>query len=187
MSRWTLDLQASFHPSQDTAAWVAMDIPITLQQMHWIVSLREVEELLLLMTLPTFLCDLWRALEIRISLVSSCSFTVGEIFSLYASWIVSCFIISIGICHNCGQKVVGERTGCTAMEKVYHIRCFTCFVCSEDSLLHFQSVRYKTASMLIMICDFLQTKSFRASHSIQWMGSHTVKKIIWYVVDSSFH
>lgn len=34
-----------------------------------------------------------------------------------------------GICSKCGEKVSGEGTGCTAMDQVFHISCFTCFVC----------------------------------------------------------
>ncbi|XP_054164509.1 lipoma-preferred partner homolog isoform X2 [Oppia nitens] len=34
-----------------------------------------------------------------------------------------------GMCHKCGEKVLGEGSGCTAMEKVYHIQCFTCHIC----------------------------------------------------------
>ncbi|KAF2344417.1 Zinc finger LIM-type, partial [Trinorchestia longiramus] len=34
-----------------------------------------------------------------------------------------------GICARCGGKVVGEGSGCTAMEQVFHIRCFDCIVC----------------------------------------------------------
>ncbi|KAK7069807.1 E3 ubiquitin-protein ligase NRDP1 [Halocaridina rubra] len=33
------------------------------------------------------------------------------------------------ICTRCGEKVVGEGSGCTAMEQVYHIKCFVCIVC----------------------------------------------------------
>ena len=36
----------------------------------------------------------------------------------------------IGMCADCGLKVVGEGTGCTAMDRVYHIACFTCRICS---------------------------------------------------------
>lgn len=35
-----------------------------------------------------------------------------------------------GICAQCGRKVEGEGTGCSAMEKVFHISCFCCFVCN---------------------------------------------------------
>jgi len=35
-----------------------------------------------------------------------------------------------GMCADCGLKVVGEGTGCTAMDRVYHIACFTCRICS---------------------------------------------------------
>lgn len=36
---------------------------------------------------------------------------------------------SFGICVQCGKKVVGEQSGCTAMEQIYHIECFTCCQC----------------------------------------------------------
>ncbi|KAG1651376.1 Lipoma-preferred partner [Nymphon striatum] len=34
-----------------------------------------------------------------------------------------------GMCSKCGQKVLGEGSGCTAMNQVYHITCFTCSIC----------------------------------------------------------
>jgi hypothetical protein len=37
-----------------------------------------------------------------------------------------------GMCHSCGEKVLGEGNGCTAMEKVYHIQCFTCHICHKE-------------------------------------------------------
>lgn len=37
-----------------------------------------------------------------------------------------------GICVKCGEKVVGENSGCTAMEQVYHITCFTCHHCAVN-------------------------------------------------------
>lgn len=36
---------------------------------------------------------------------------------------------SYGVCFQCGKKVIGENSGCTAMEKIYHITCFTCCQC----------------------------------------------------------
>lgn len=36
-----------------------------------------------------------------------------------------------GMCHECGDKVLGEGSGCSAMGEVYHINCFTCAVCSK--------------------------------------------------------
>lgn len=55
------------------------------------------------------------------------------------------------MCNKCGEKVVGEGSGCTAMEMgkykcflvwtclhflfsrvVYHIQCFTCFECNNE-------------------------------------------------------
>jgi len=35
-----------------------------------------------------------------------------------------------GMCADCGLKVVGEGSGCTAMDRVFHIACFTCRVCA---------------------------------------------------------
>lgn len=40
------------------------------------------------------------------------------------------FVKFSGICVKCGQKVIGENSGCTAMEQVYHISCFTCHQCA---------------------------------------------------------
>ncbi|KAL6262451.1 hypothetical protein P5V15_007536 [Pogonomyrmex californicus] len=37
-----------------------------------------------------------------------------------------------GICAQCGRKVEGEGTGCSAMDKVFHINCFCCFVCKVN-------------------------------------------------------
>ena len=42
------------------------------------------------------------------------------------------FIFFIGMCSKCGQKVSGEGTGCTAMEKLFHIKCFLCDKCGEQ-------------------------------------------------------
>ncbi|XP_076328519.1 uncharacterized protein LOC143234783 isoform X2 [Tachypleus tridentatus] len=37
-----------------------------------------------------------------------------------------------GMCYKCGEKVLGEGSGCTAMGQVYHIKCFTCHVCDKE-------------------------------------------------------
>lgn len=34
------------------------------------------------------------------------------------------------MCTACGERVVGEGSGCTAMDQVYHISCFTCQHCA---------------------------------------------------------
>lgn len=34
-----------------------------------------------------------------------------------------------GNCYKCGEKIMGETTGCTAMERIYHIKCFCCQQC----------------------------------------------------------
>ncbi|XP_063264861.1 lipoma-preferred partner [Prinia subflava] len=36
-----------------------------------------------------------------------------------------------GRCARCGENVVGEGTGCTAMDQVFHVKCFTCIKCKS--------------------------------------------------------
>lgn len=36
-----------------------------------------------------------------------------------------------GRCARCGENVVGEGTGCTAMDQVFHVDCFTCMTCNS--------------------------------------------------------
>ncbi|KAM9378484.1 lipoma-preferred partner [Phaethornis superciliosus] len=36
-----------------------------------------------------------------------------------------------GHCARCGENVVGEGTGCTAMDQVFHVECFTCMMCNN--------------------------------------------------------
>ncbi|XP_063984984.1 lipoma-preferred partner homolog [Diachasmimorpha longicaudata] len=37
-----------------------------------------------------------------------------------------------GICAQCGEKVEGEGNGCSVMDQVFHINCFSCFVCQVN-------------------------------------------------------
>lgn len=37
--------------------------------------------------------------------------------------------VDLGICSKCGEKIFGENSGCTAMDRLYHIVCFTCHEC----------------------------------------------------------
>uniref|UniRef100_A0A4W5MWC0 Thyroid hormone receptor interactor 6 n=1 Tax=Hucho hucho TaxID=62062 RepID=A0A4W5MWC0_9TELE len=34
-----------------------------------------------------------------------------------------------GRCARCGDKVLGDNSGCTAMQQVFHVECFTCVTC----------------------------------------------------------
>ncbi|XP_062853307.1 lipoma-preferred partner [Trichomycterus rosablanca] len=36
-----------------------------------------------------------------------------------------------GRCASCGENVVGEGTGCTAMDQVFHVDCFICMTCGS--------------------------------------------------------
>lgn len=38
--------------------------------------------------------------------------------------------VPTGRCASCGENVVGEGTGCTAMDQVFHVDCFICMTCS---------------------------------------------------------
>lgn len=42
----------------------------------------------------------------------------------------SCPLVT-GRCARCGENVVGEGTGCTAMDQVFHVECFTCMMCNN--------------------------------------------------------
>lgn len=41
------------------------------------------------------------------------------------------FPLVTGRCARCGENVVGEGTGCTAMDQVFHVECFTCIMCNN--------------------------------------------------------
>jgi len=41
------------------------------------------------------------------------------------------FLLVTGRCARCGENVVGEGTGCTAMDQVFHVECFTCMMCNN--------------------------------------------------------
>jgi len=34
-----------------------------------------------------------------------------------------------GRCARCGDNVLGDGSGCIAMEQVFHVECFTCITC----------------------------------------------------------
>lgn len=42
------------------------------------------------------------------------------------------FIIYLGNCTKCNEKVQEEGLGCTAMGNIYHIKCFTCTHCGDQ-------------------------------------------------------
>ena len=46
-----------------------------------------------------------------------------------------------GTCVKCGDRIVGEGTGCSAMGRPYHILCFTC--AGEDFKLLYYSNTHK--------------------------------------------
>lgn len=40
-----------------------------------------------------------------------------------------CSSFSSGRCARCGDNVLGDGSGCIAMEQVFHVECFTCITC----------------------------------------------------------
>lgn len=56
---------------------------------------------------------------------------------VYFFIILNMFVIVIpmlyfaGRCASCGENVVGEGTGCTAMDQVFHVECFICMTCGS--------------------------------------------------------
>ncbi|CAD7001658.1 unnamed protein product [Ceratitis capitata] len=40
--------------------------------------------------------------------------------------------IMVRTCFKCNERVLGENSGCTAMEQIYHISCFTCSQCQVN-------------------------------------------------------
>ena len=46
----------------------------------------------------------------------------------------------LGTCVKCGERIMGEGTGCSAMGRPYHIQCFTCSG-NRDSITALNSIR----------------------------------------------
>ena len=54
---------------------------------------------------------------------------------LYIETVSQCFnflpFFMAGMCAKCGGEVLGEATGCQAMDNIFHVKCFTCSVCCK--------------------------------------------------------
>lgn len=49
-----------------------------------------------------------------------------------------------GNCYRCGEKIMGETTGCTAMERIYHIKCFCCQQCGINLQVCYITIKHYT-------------------------------------------
>ena len=36
-----------------------------------------------------------------------------------------------GMCAKCGRAIMGESSGCKALDQLFHVACFTCVGCSK--------------------------------------------------------
>lgn len=62
-----------------------------------------------------------------------------------------------GQCVRCGESVVGEGAGCTAMEQVFHVDCFSCVTCGNKLRGHaFYAVDKKSYCELCYISTLEQ-------------------------------
>jgi hypothetical protein len=53
-------------------------------------------------------------------------------------------IISQGMCARCDDEIVGEENGLVAMDRMYHVSCFTCSMCGcRLRGMHFYSMENK--------------------------------------------
>ena len=37
----------------------------------------------------------------------------------------------VGMCAKCARAIMGEDTGCKALDEIYHVDCFSCTSCSK--------------------------------------------------------
>jgi hypothetical protein len=50
----------------------------------------------------------------------------------------------IGMCARCNDEIVGEENGLVAMDRMYHVSCFTCTMCGcRLRGMHFYSMENK--------------------------------------------
>lgn len=96
------------------------------------------------------------------------------ILSTHLSPLTNSHLSHTGMCNKCGEKVVGEGSGCTAMEMVYHIQCFTCFDCRKCD-------QWELYIHVFMMITTWQTRNFAESHSMPWTATHSVRSATWLV------
>lgn len=78
------------------------------------------------------------------------------------------------MCARCNDEIVGEENGLVAMDRMYHVSCFTCTMCGcRLRGMHFYSMENKPYCESCYIvrkqCVFLLTKrSFEFHFRIHW-------------------
>lgn len=50
-------------------------------------------------------------------------------YVFYTACLMLLHFLNTGRCARCGDNVLGDGSGCVAMEQVFHVECFTCITC----------------------------------------------------------
>lgn len=145
-------------------------LPSSLMKLRWIPSL-------------TFWWILWiHQYQTRILSVSNRQYRRILDENLWIRLVYN-LLVFVGECCKCGQRVVGEGSGCTAMNKVYHIPCFTCCHCDMPlqgkPFYSLDGKPYCEQGYLVLLCfmDYFSCFVFLFISRINFFGLGNVGKM----------
>ena len=85
-----------------------------------------------------------------------------------------------GMCARCNDEIVGEENGLVAMDRMYHVSCFTCTMCGcRLRGMHFYSMENKPYCESCYIVS-VRLGSEEEQHSMEF---RILWKNVWYVPD----